>query len=123
MSLSGGLMFSIFPILFAVFFVLVAALIVFVIIKTVSRAAKNRNSPILTVEARIVTKRADVSGGMGDAPASTWHYAAFEVASGARLELPVTGEQYGLLAEGDVGMLTFQGTRFVGFQRRAPSQG
>ena len=28
------------------------------------------------------------------------------------------GDEYGLLVEGDQGLLTFQGTRYLGFERR-----
>ena len=41
----------------------------------------------------------------------------FEFESGDRLELMVDGSEYGLLAEGDCGMLSFQGTRYLGFVR------
>jgi hypothetical protein len=34
------------------------------------------------------------------------------------MELRVDGEEYGLLVEGDQGLLTFQGTRYLGFERR-----
>ena len=30
----------------------------------------------------------------------------------------MTGTEYGLLAEGDRGKLTFQGTRYLGFERQ-----
>ena len=33
------------------------------------------------------------------------------------MELAVNGSQYGMLADGDLGMLTYQGTRFVEFKR------
>ena len=36
---------------------------------------------------------------------------------GVRLELKVDGSEYGMLAEGDCGMLSFQGTRYLGFVR------
>ena len=48
---------------------------------------------------------------------STSYYATFQVESGDRMELSVTGTEYGLLAEGDRGKLTFQGTRYLGFER------
>ena len=41
----------------------------------------------------------------------------FQVDSGDRMELSVTGQEFGLIAEGDTGKLTFQGTRFLGFER------
>lgn len=49
----------------------------------------------------------------------TTYYVTFEVASGDRMELNITGQEYGLLVEGDWGDLTFQGTRYLGFQRKA----
>jgi hypothetical protein len=33
------------------------------------------------------------------------------------MELHVAGVEYGMLAEGDFGNLSFQGTRFLGFER------
>lgn len=47
----------------------------------------------------------------------TRYYVTFEFESGDRLELMVDGSEYGLLAEGDNGMLSFQGTRYLGFVR------
>ncbi|MEG2144477.1 MAG: DUF2500 domain-containing protein, partial [Oscillospiraceae bacterium] len=37
--------------------------------------------------------------------------------SGDRMEFSVSDQEYGLLAENDMGVLTFQGTRYLGFQR------
>ena len=34
------------------------------------------------------------------------------------MEFAIRGTEYGLLAEGDRGKLTFQGTRYLGFQRQ-----
>lgn len=49
---------------------------------------------------------------------STRYYVTFQVDSGDRMELPMTGSEYGMLAEGDVGKLTFQGTRYLSFERK-----
>lgn len=49
---------------------------------------------------------------------STRHYATFQVESGDRMEFSITGREYGMLAEGDRGRLTFQGTRYLGFERQ-----
>ncbi len=35
------------------------------------------------------------------------------------MEFHVRGEEFGLLAEGDTGKVTFQGTRYLGFTRGA----
>ena len=84
--------------------------------------------PRLTVEATVVAKRTDVSlhrhPAAGDASgAHGFHtttastcYATFQVESGDRMELQVDRD-YGLLAEGDRSRLTFQGTRYLGFER------
>ena len=37
--------------------------------------------------------------------------------SGDRMELRLSGAEYGMLAEGDRGRLTFQGTRYLSFER------
>ena len=47
----------------------------------------------------------------------TTYFATFEVESGDRMELKVPDNEYGMLAEGDIGKLTFQGTRYKGFER------
>lgn len=90
---------------------------------------KNNNSPRLTVSARIVAKRqntthnnqpnsGDISGAHGfHTISSTSYYVTFQVDSGDRIELSVSGSEYGVLAEGDKGQLTFQGTRYLTFDR------
>ena len=47
----------------------------------------------------------------------THYYVTFQFESGDRSEFSVSGSQYGMLVEEDKGMLTFQGTRFLGFER------
>jgi hypothetical protein len=48
---------------------------------------------------------------------TTTYYITFEVEGGSRMEFKVKGQEYGLLAEGDIGKLKFQGTRYLGFER------
>ena len=93
-------------------------------IKGIGEWNKNNNSPRLTVDATVVAKRDHVShhhhhnanGGM-HTTRSTSYYVTFQVESGDRMELKLSGSEYGLLVEGDHGKLTFQGTRYLGFQR------
>ena len=47
----------------------------------------------------------------------TIYYVTFQVQSGDRLELEVGSDEFGYLIEGDYGNLSFQGTRFLGFER------
>ena len=90
--------------------------------------SRNNSLPIRTVEAEVVAKRSDVSfvqygGHRGDsnAFADTSYFVTFQTANGERTELAVAGREYGMLAEGDSGRLTFQGTLYVGFERNLPS--
>ena len=69
----------------------------------------------LTVEATVVAKRERTWRNQNHH--GTTYYATFQVESGDRMELPMRGTDYGMLAEGDRGRLTFQGTRFLGFER------
>lgn len=91
--------------------------------------SKNNASPVLAVEASVVAKRTnvshhqhrnggDLSGAQGfHSTSSTSYYVTFQVESGDRMELRVDGNEYGMLAEGDYGKLSFQGTRYLAFQR------
>ena len=119
-----GFGFSIFGIIWVVMFLLVSGLILFTVITGIRQWNKNNHSPRLTVPATVVSKRTNVShhhhnheaGHMGH-HTSTSYYVTFQVASGDRMELHMAGHQYGLLVEGDRGNLTFQGTRYLGFER------
>ena len=107
---------SIFGILFPICFIGVLCFFLFFIIRGIRQWNKNNHSPQLTVPAVVAAKRTRVSGG-GNHHAHTSYYVTFQVESGDRMELSVDGSDYGLLAEGDKGKLTFQGTRFLSFER------
>lgn len=121
----GNAMFTIVPIFIMVIFVIVIGTFIAMAVRGVSTWSKNNASPRLTVSARVVSKRTDVThhhhhnggSGVGHTHSSTWYYATFQVASGDRMELAVSGPEYGMLAEGDQGSLTFQGTRYLSFER------
>lgn len=115
---------GVFPIIFFLMFFLVFGFILVTIIKSIAQTNKNNHSPRLTVNAEVVTKRTAVSHhthnhantGMHTSY-STSYYVTFQVESGDRMELHVKSEEYGMLVEGDYGKLTFQGTRYLGFER------
>ena len=117
-------MFNAFGIMFAIVFVLVIGTFIVIAVKGIGQWNKNNHSPRLTVPATVVAKRTNVShhrhGGVNDHHhhhTSTSYYVTFQVESGDRMELHVAGTEYGLLIEGDSGNLTFQGTRYLGFDR------
>ena len=114
----------IFQIMFGLVFVLTIGAFVVIAVKGISQWNKNNHSPRLTVPATIVAKRTNVSrhrhsgaNGHHHHTTSTTYYVTFQVESGDRMELHVAGHEYGLLVEGDKGNLTFQGTRYLGFER------
>lgn len=52
---------SVFPVLFTVMFVLVLGVIIVTLVRNVSQWHKNNNSPRLTVQATVVSKRMEVT--------------------------------------------------------------
>lgn len=115
-----------FPALFGIVFLLVIATFVVTLVCGVSRWHKNNHAPMLTVEASVVAKRTEISrhtqqtGGdisMMHTTSSTVYFVTFQVESGDRIELRVSRGAYGMLTQGDCGRLTFQDTRYQGFQR------
>ena len=118
----GYMGFGMFQAMFGITFVLVVGVFVVTIVRGVGEWNKNNHSPRLTVPAAIVSKRTHISrhhhaGEHHHSHTSTSYYVTFEVESGDRIELPVSGTEYGLLIEGDKGSLSFQGTRYLGFER------
>lgn len=107
-------LFDILPFIFVVMFTLVIGVFISTIVKSAKKERKNDNSPKLDVEATVVSKRIHVWGDHSH----TEYFATFQVGSGDRMELEVPDGQYGYLVEQDHGVLTFQGTRFISFERR-----
>lgn len=77
---------------------------------------RNDNAREVTVSATVIGKRAEISGMRNSGP-STWYYVAFETDTRQRIELMTYGNDYGILFEGDRGLLTYRGDEFVSFQR------
>lgn len=94
-----------------------------------SHMEQNNHSPRLSIPAAVVAKRTDIShsdtANAGDLSGAhgyrtstyTSYYVTFQVESGDRMEFEVDGSDYGLLVQGDIGKLSFQGTRYLGFER------
>lgn len=88
---------------------------------------KMKNTPVDTVPATVIAKRTSTSGGTYGGGASgqqvygytdTYCYMTFEFENGDRREFDVDDNVYGLLIEGDKGVLTHQGKKFRGFERQ-----
>ena len=108
----------------------VAVLLVGAVARGVYVWMRNNRAPQENVNARVVAKRMKVSGHGGTMLANrvsamnTFHsstytnyFVTFELENGKRLELGVKDSEYGMLAEGDRGRLSWQGTRYLGFDR------
>ena len=107
---------TVMMVLFFLTFIATIGLIIFMIVRTVSEQKKNDSQPKLTVPATVLSKRTDLyrrNMGIG----STVYFVTFQVQSGNRIELHLSGRDFGLLQEGDRGSLTFRGREFIGFTR------
>ncbi|MBU5483675.1 DUF2500 domain-containing protein [Clostridium sp. MSJ-11] len=120
----GGGFFGGMPPFFSLIFMLFFIVFAFVIISNISNYAKNSKAPVITTEAKIITKRIDVSNHTHNHNdhhthhTSTTYYITFQTEHGERLELSLSGRMYGQLIEGDIGELTYQGEWFKDFKRK-----
>lgn len=117
--------FDMFSGMFSIVFILIIGMFIFTIVKGISEWSTNNKQPIIPVESVITSKRTSVThhhhntgDNMMHNSTSTSYYVTFEFGNGERLELKVSGRDYGLIAEGDRGVLSFQGTRFISFNRK-----
>lgn len=120
-----GFGFVLFRIMFALAFVLVIGMFLVFAVKGIVQWNQNNHSPRLTVPAVIVAKRTNVTrhhrggaDGHHHHHTSTSYYVTFQFGGGDRMELLVSGSEYGMLVEGDQGDLSFQGTRYLSFVRK-----
>ena len=113
-------MFIIPLIMIPLVFALVFGVFGYTFYRMIKEKRTNDNSPRLTVNARIVDKRSDMSRHRHDSHHhyTYFYYVTFEFDSGDRAELSVPYNEFGLLVVGDVGDLTLQGTRYIGFERK-----
>jgi len=111
------------PPLFSLLFLLVFGLVLYTMIRSIAYYIKNATSPVLSARAKVLSKRFEVDrhvhqhGNQLHHSTSTSYYATFELENGERMELVMNGRQYGLLLEGDQGLLTYQGDWFKDFER------
>jgi hypothetical protein len=113
-------MFTIVPIFIGIVAVIVIGSIFVKAVQGVADWSYNNSQPVSNTEARVVTKRTEVSGTRESS--STRYFATFELDQGERREFCVSGSEYGMLSEGDLGQLQSQGTRYLGFTRSPRTQ-
>lgn len=118
--------FDMFSVMFFIIFLIVLGAFVVNGIKSISQWSYNSKQPILDVKCNVVSKRSDVIRHSGHTDANGFHhsgststnyYVTFEFDSKDRMEFSVSGKEFGMLIEGDIGILKFQGNRFLEFKR------
>ena len=121
-----------FNTMFTIVPMLMVIMIVFFIGSVIREKRYNDSQPKIPVEAKVVSRRSETStttdtNGINDAngghnvhstSTSTSYYVTFEFINGERIQFKVSGHEYGFLLEGDRGILTFQGRRYISFQRQ-----
>ena len=107
------------------FIILFAAIIGVSLIIIVAHWIKDRRSPRIVVQATISDKRIQkdyVSRLRNASPGTHLHriityYVIFDLETGEHIELRISKLKYAELKKGSSGKLTFQGTRYIGFER------
>lgn len=110
-------MYSAVPFFVFMVFAIVAMVFITSLVKGIGQYYRNNSIPEKIIPARLISKRIHTWGGHGNMGAHTSYYATFETENGDRMEFPVGSHFSGMHAEGDSGMLTYRGTRFIGFER------
>ena len=110
-------------------FLIIVFVIMVILVNKMNRWSQNNNSPETTVEAVVSEKRdrdtlqqipngGDPTGAQGFQLIPDIHrYVVFTVESGETMEFSVTEGEFRSLQTGERGKLTFQGTRYLGFER------
>lgn len=124
-----GFGYDTFNAIFSFVFLIAVAVIVVVLVKGVAQWHENNEAPRLTVEARVVNKRedihyeqhanaGDITGAHGyHTTTSVVYFVTFQVESGDQMRFVVNSSEYEMLQEGMSGRVSFQGSRFLGFEK------
>ena len=102
-----------------IFVVLFFILFFAVVFKNIAQWFQNENAPRLAVSAKVVDMRRKTHHHHSNGHHHHTHtyHVTFEVESGDRMELKVSRSEYDMLTVGDTGRVSFQGTRYLGFDR------
>ncbi|MCR4884157.1 MAG: DUF2500 domain-containing protein [Clostridiales bacterium] len=105
---------------------LIAGVLLFVLLRSLYIWNKNNHSPRVTEEAEVYTKRQDFSTFMNrgrNVHFGSYHsiyvryFVVFKTQNSGMVKLRVSSDDFDMLREGEKGQLTFQGTRFLGFEK------
>ena len=103
-----------------IFIAILSIYLIYLIYKNIMQWTKNNASAILSIPAMVVSKHMDIHDypqENGPSYTTTNYFVTFELENGRRVEFKVKSKESRVLVERDVGILTYQGTRFLGFNR------
>lgn len=114
----GAAEISIFSILFRLICVLGVGIVIAKCIGHCLQWNHNQQSPKVTVYAAVASKRTSIIylSETDHHHTSRNYFVSFEVANGDQMEFRVSGPEYRMMTEGNEGMLSFQGTRYLEFE-------
>lgn len=106
-----------------VFMVLLLVIFVCAMAWAISRSIETNRSPLETAQATVVRKKKTTDFSMvGDCMSTeTIYIVTFETSDGACREFRVPRREFDLMVEGDQGYLSFQRSRYRGFERTTSS--
>lgn len=115
---------SFYLVAFIMMFILIIGLMLSIVIRQWQR---NRHSPRITIRAAVAAKRTretrhlNQGGAVPHVERNRTFYVTFQTEYGDRFEFFVRKREYYRLKQGDCGVLTFQGARYLGFEREPSS--
>jgi Protein of unknown function (DUF2500) len=111
------------PILIGLVFAAILGTVAYQLIRKARQSSRNDALPVLTAPATVsgmrtntIAQPADINPKYKVEP-STKFFARFRLHDSQSLEFELSNEQFAPLAEGQQGTLTYQGTRYVGFEK------
>ena len=97
----------------------------YIIARFLSERKKFKNSPIINERAFVLSKRTITRGKIHNDKQndriteriSTGFFVTFQFENGDRMEFEISEKRYGVLIENDIGLLTYQYTKLINFER------
>lgn len=106
----------IFPIVFIIMFVFIFGMSIYIFIKGIKESRYNNSQPKIPAEVLVVSKQQNIYH-RKNRNINSSNSITFEFSNGNRIELIVDPKEYGMIVEGDVGILVSQGNKFISFER------
>ncbi|MCR5742284.1 MAG: DUF2500 domain-containing protein [Lachnospiraceae bacterium] len=103
------------PGFFGVFIVLFLVVFVYIVVNGITEWSRNNRMPVVKEEVYLVEKKRVDNSSMnanGMMTSDVDYYATFRFRDGSEMRFKIRRDMYNGIKEGEMGMLTHQGTRF-----------